>query len=125
MRPGDRHERGKDRGGGADRAGAVCAGGGVHARSAGCDPASDVRAGACRFEPGGRRDMSKRPRKAKARRMPPRKAGKAPARVKLLKPDPLGDFILAAARVLDLKIEKSWMPAVRDNLAVTLRFTKQ
>ncbi len=35
--------------------------------------------------------------------------------------DPLDDFIIASARALDLKIDKAWMPAVRGNLAVTLR----
>jgi len=35
--------------------------------------------------------------------------------------DPLDDFIIARARALDLKIDKAWMPAVRGNLAVTLR----
>jgi hypothetical protein len=35
--------------------------------------------------------------------------------------DPLDDFIIASARALDLKIDQAWMPAVRGNLAVTLR----
>jgi hypothetical protein len=35
--------------------------------------------------------------------------------------DPLDDFIAASARALDLKIDKAWLPAVRANLAVTLK----
>jgi hypothetical protein len=35
--------------------------------------------------------------------------------------DPLEDFIAAGARALDLTIEKTWLPAVRANLEVTLR----
>jgi hypothetical protein len=36
-------------------------------------------------------------------------------------PDPLNDFIDAAARALDLPIEPEWKPAIRANLEVTLR----
>jgi len=36
-------------------------------------------------------------------------------------PDPLNDFIDAAARALDLPIEPAWKPAIRANLEVTLR----
>jgi hypothetical protein len=35
-------------------------------------------------------------------------------------PESLDDFILSAARALDLKIERAWLPAVRGNLQVTL-----
>ena len=35
-------------------------------------------------------------------------------------PDPLDAFILAATGALGLKVEKSWMRAVRGNLRVTL-----
>ncbi len=35
--------------------------------------------------------------------------------------DPLDDFILAAARALDLPLEPAWQPAVKANLAVTLK----
>jgi hypothetical protein len=35
--------------------------------------------------------------------------------------DPLDDFIASGARALDLKIDKAWMPAVREHLQVTLR----
>ena len=35
--------------------------------------------------------------------------------------DPLDDLIDAAARALDLPVEPEWKPAVKANLAVTLR----
>ena len=35
--------------------------------------------------------------------------------------DPLDDLIDAAARALDLPVEPDWKPAVKTNLAVTLR----
>jgi hypothetical protein len=35
--------------------------------------------------------------------------------------DPLDDFILAAAKALDLPLEAAWQPAVKANLAVTLQ----
>ena len=62
--------------------------------------------------------MTKPPRNAKMLRKASPKAA-TPAR----RPhDPLDDFIIASARALDLKIDTAWMPAVRGNLAVTLRF---
>ncbi len=36
--------------------------------------------------------------------------------------DPLNDFIRAAAQTLDLPLEPEWLPAVRINLLVTLRY---
>jgi Protein of unknown function (DUF4089) len=36
--------------------------------------------------------------------------------------DPLDVLIDAAARVLDLPVEPEWKPAVKANLAVTLRY---
>ena len=39
--------------------------------------------------------------------------------------DPLDDFILAAAKVLDLPLEEAWKPAVKANLAVTLQHAAQ
>lgn len=36
-------------------------------------------------------------------------------------PDPLDDYIAAAAAALDLPLEPEWRPAVKANLAVTLR----
>ena len=35
-------------------------------------------------------------------------------------PDPLDDFIVAAAATLGLPLEDSWKPAVKSNLQVTL-----
>ena len=35
--------------------------------------------------------------------------------------DPLDDFILAAAKALDLPLQEAWQPAVKANLAVTLK----
>jgi hypothetical protein len=39
--------------------------------------------------------------------------------------DPLDDLIDAAARALDLPIDPKWKPAVKLNLAVTLRLGQQ
>jgi Protein of unknown function (DUF4089) len=62
-------------------------------------------------------------RVARAAPRPARKAAAAkPAEPP--KPDPLDAFILAGARALGLKIAKGWMPAVRANLAVTLRHAR-
>jgi 1-carboxybiuret hydrolase subunit AtzG-like len=36
-------------------------------------------------------------------------------------PDPLDDYIDAAARLLDLTLDPEWKPAVRAHLEVTLR----
>ena len=36
-------------------------------------------------------------------------------------PDPLDDYIAAAAKALKLPVEPSWTPAIKANLAVTLR----
>ena len=66
--------------------------------------------------------MTRRPRKAKASRPVSRKSRKPVKRAKARKQhDPLDDFIVAGARALELTIDKAWMPAVRANLAVTLR----
>jgi hypothetical protein len=65
--------------------------------------------------------MTRRPRKAKVLRKALRKGRKAAKPAKQPQHDPLDDFIIASARALDLKIDKAWMPAVRGNLAVTLR----
>ena len=70
--------------------------------------------------------MTRRPQKAKPRGLPSRKTRKSAKRGKPAKPtrrapEPLDDFIVAGARALDLTIDKAWMPAVRGNLAVTLR----
>jgi len=69
--------------------------------------------------------MTSRPRASRKARKPPRKpsrkARKAAKPVDGPKVDPLDGFIAAGARALDLKIDKSWLPAVRMNLQVTLR----
>jgi hypothetical protein len=65
--------------------------------------------------------MTRRPRKAKASRPALRKSRKPAKRAKPQRRDPLDDFIVAGARALELTIDKAWMPAVRANLAVTLR----
>jgi hypothetical protein len=60
--------------------------------------------------------MTRRPKKKTVRKsVPKRRAAAARA-----KPDQLDDFIAAGARALGLTIEKSWMPAVREHLRVTL-----
>jgi hypothetical protein len=64
--------------------------------------------------------MTRRPRKAKVMRKVVHK-GKPARLAKRPQHDPLDDFIIASARALDLKIDTAWMPAVRGNLAVTLR----
>jgi Protein of unknown function (DUF4089) len=51
-----------------------------------------------------------------------RKPAAASKSVKPPAPDPLDDFIVAAARVLALPLEPAWRPAIRANLEVTLRF---
>jgi hypothetical protein len=78
--------------------------------------------------------MTRRPRSKKPARKParwgrkvahavprPARKGAAMKPAQPPKPDPLDIFILAGARALGLKIAKGWMPAVRSNLAVTLR----
>jgi hypothetical protein len=40
-------------------------------------------------------------------------------------PEPLDDLIEAAALALELPIEPGWKPAVKTNLAVTLRMGQQ
>jgi hypothetical protein len=60
--------------------------------------------------------------KAPARRVEPHKRATA---ARPAPHDPLDDFIAAGARALDLKIDKAWLPAVRSNLAVTLRLARQ
>jgi len=55
--------------------------------------------------------------KARKARAPIRRA-KVPGAMKV--PDPLDAHILAATGALGLKVEKSWLRAVRGNLRVTL-----
>jgi hypothetical protein len=70
--------------------------------------------------------MPRRPQKPKPRSRPARKAGKAVKAARRAKPaphaaHPLDDFIVAGARALGLAIDKTWMPAVRTHLEITLR----
>ena len=69
--------------------------------------------------------MTLRPRKRKPSRKPSRKPARKARKVakpaRPHRPDPLDDFIAAGAQAFGLKIEKSWMPAVRGHLQVTLR----
>jgi hypothetical protein len=85
--------------------------------------------------------MTRRPQKAKSRSLPARKTRKIAKAVKRAKPvqrakpaqrikpvrraktaaAPLDDFIVSGASALGLTIDKSWMPAVRSHLEVTLR----
>jgi hypothetical protein len=66
--------------------------------------------------------MARRPAKTRRgrkvkRRVPAGRRSRRPVE----KPDPLDDFIVAGARLLRLKVRKSWRPAVRGHLQVTLR----
>jgi hypothetical protein len=65
--------------------------------------------------------MTRRPRKAKVLRKASRKAATPAKPAKQPQHDALDDLIIASARALDLTIDKTWMPAVRGNLVVTLR----
>ena len=62
--------------------------------------------------------MTRRPKKAA------RKSAKMAKRTRPSPRHPLDHFIAAGAHSLGLKIEKSWMPAVRSHLEVTLRHGK-
>jgi len=54
----------------------------------------------------------------KAARRKPAARRRAAAAVR---PDPLDTFIIAAADALDLPAKPAWLPAIKANLAVTLR----
>ena len=58
--------------------------------------------------------------RAKKKVAAPRKTAKAKPPAKATASDPLDDFITAGTRELGLKVEKSWMRAIRFNLRVTL-----
>lgn len=62
--------------------------------------------------------MTRRPKKARPQKRARRTSKKVAARVE---PDALDEFMAASASALGLKIDKSWLPAVRSNLQVTLR----
>jgi hypothetical protein len=61
--------------------------------------------------------MTRRPVKKPARKKVPRKSRKTGPQVRKA---PLDDFVVSAAKALRLTIERSWMPAVRGHLQVTL-----
>jgi hypothetical protein len=74
--------------------------------------------------------MTRRPKKKAAARKPVRKAARPVKRAKpakrakqakQVKSHPLDPFIAAGASALELKIDKAWLPAVRNHLEVTLR----
>ena len=58
---------------------------------------------------------------AKAARKKTIKAAAKRKPAKAVKPHPLDQYILAAAKALELKIDRTWMPSVRANLDVTLK----
>ena len=59
--------------------------------------------------------------KHRAMRKKPTRASKSLARRSRPASKPLDDFIDAAARVLDLKIDAAWKPAIAAHLEATLR----
>jgi hypothetical protein len=65
--------------------------------------------------------MTRRTKKTRVAGKPSRKAAKS---AKPTPRDPLDDFIAAGARSLGLTIDKSWVPAIRSHLEVTLRLGK-
>ena len=67
--------------------------------------------------------MTKKPKKkkAKAARKKTIKAAAKRKPAKAVKSHPLDQYILGAAKALELKIEPAWMPSVRANLDVTLK----
>ena len=67
--------------------------------------------------------MTKRPKKktAKAARKKTIKAAAKRKPAKAVKSHPLDQYILGAAKALELKIDPVWMPSVRANLDVTLK----
>ena len=70
-----------------------------------------------------KRTKSKPPAKSKShakKKAPAGKTAQAKPPAKATASDPLDDFIMAGTRELGLKIEKSWMRAIRLNLRVTL-----
>ena len=67
--------------------------------------------------------MTRKPKKktAKAARRRTIKAAAKRKPAKATKPRPLDQYILGAAKALELKIDPAWMPSVRANLDVTLK----
>jgi len=67
----------------------------------------------------GKRAKARTAPKAKPKRAVAKKS--APAKAKPARRDPLDEYIVSAARALDLPIEPAWQGAIRTNLAITLR----
>ena len=70
--------------------------------------------------------MPRRPQKPKPRRRPSPKTSKVVKARKRTKAAPqrahaLDDFIVSGVRALHLAIDKTWLPAVRTHLEITLR----
>jgi hypothetical protein len=73
-----------------------------------------------------RKAAGKRPAKSRRTRAKPAPRWRTAAKAaKPSRPDPLDAMIAAESRALGLPIAKGWMPAVRSNLAVTLRHAAQ
>jgi 1-carboxybiuret hydrolase subunit AtzG-like len=62
--------------------------------------------------------------KPKARAAKSATTASAPAASRKLPPDPLDQFVDAAAVAIDLPIDAAWKPAIKANLAVTLRLAR-
>ena len=60
-------------------------------------------------------------RKSKPARKRSAKPVKSKPLSKAAKPDTLDNFIMAAAKALDLPTQKAWLPAIKANLQVTLQ----
>ena len=67
--------------------------------------------------------MTRHPKTKRATRKPVRKTAKRakPARQAEPQPHPFDAFVAAGASALELGIDKTWLPAVRSHLEVTLR----
>jgi hypothetical protein len=64
----------------------------------------------------------RRGKRAAVRRAPPKKTThRTAARKRSKAADPLDVFVVAAAKTLGLPLEKSWLPAIKANLRVTLQ----
>jgi hypothetical protein len=78
-------------------------------------------------KPAGSRSKAARSRakaKPKARAAKAVTKPSAPAASRKLPPDPLDQFIDAAAVAIDLPIDAAWKPAIKANLEVTLRLAR-
>jgi hypothetical protein len=67
---------------------------------------------------------SRGPAKPRARAAKAATKASAQAASRKLSPDPLDQFIDAAAVAIDLPIDAAWKPAIKANLEVTLRLAR-